>query len=563
MSMAAGSRLGPYEILAPIGAGGMGEVYRVKDTKLDREVAIKVLPVAVAQDSERLARFEREAKVLAALNHPNIAQIYGLEESSGVRALVMELVPGETIKGPLPLETALNYAKQIAEALEAAHDKGIVHRDLKPANIMITPGGVVKLLDFGLAAVAPGSPGDSDSSNSPTLTIAITQVGWIMGTVAYMSPEQARGQPVDKRADIWAFGVVLYEILTGKQAFQGATTTDILAAVVKGEPTLDALPAHLRPVIERCLRKDPRKRWRDVGDVRIALEEGIQVAEAPANLRSWLPWAAASILTVALIIAGIALWRATRPVQHSMMRLSVDLGQSVSIQTNSGANVIVSPDGTRLVFASKGPDGEARLSTRLLSQPQATPLSGTEGARGDAFFSPGGDWIGFFADGKLKKISVQGGAPVTLCDALNPRGASWGDDGNVVFAPNIRGGLVRVSSNGGTPQSVTELMAGEVTHRWPQVLPAAKGLLFTAANTPNYENASIDIQSLKGALRKTLHKGGSYGRYVPSGHLVYIHQGALFARAFDLDRMEVTGPAAPILDDVAISRCSIYSKRKY
>src|SRR5580658_6949661 len=285
MPLSAGTRLGSYEIIAPIGAGGMGEVYRAKDTKLEREVAIKVLPPAVAQDPERLARFEREAKVLASLNHPNIAQIYGVEESDGVPALVMELVPGEPIKGPLPLAIALNYARQIAEALEAAHDKGIVHRDLKPANILVTPGDVVKVLDFGLAFVESRDRETADPNNSPTLTVSPTRAGMIMGTAAYMSPEQARGKQADKRADIWAFGVVFYEMLTGRKLFRGETVSDILVEVLGKEPDLSALPSHARYVVERCLRKDLRKRWQAVGDVRIALEEGVPelaAAAAPA-----------------------------------------------------------------------------------------------------------------------------------------------------------------------------------------------------------------------------------------------------------------------------------------
>ena len=519
----------------------MGEVYSARDTRLGREVAIKI-------SQERFSdRFEREARAVAALNHPNICQLYDVGENY----LVMELVSGETLKGPLPVETAVNYAKQICDALEAAHEKGIVHRDLKPANIKVTVNGVVKVLDFGLAKAAEEPVVASDPSLSPTESLSATRAGMILGTAAYMSPEQARGKPVDKRADIWAFGAVLYEMLTGRRAFQGETTSDILAAVIKEEPPLDELPAHLRPIVERCLRKDPRKRWRDIGDVRMALEEGLPTAEAPPPRQSWIPWAMTGTLAATLLIAGVALWRATRPVQHPLMRLSVDLGSSFTLQTNPGAIVILSPDGSRLVFGATGPDGKARLSTRLLSQPEATLIPGTEGARPDAFFSPDGEWIGFFADGKLKKVSVQGGAPVTLCDVPNPRGGSWGEDGNIVFAPDIRGGLLRVSSNGGTPQTITELKSGERTHRWPQVLPGAKAVLFTANGiSPDYENASIEIQSLKTGQRRTLHQGASYGRYVPSGHLLYVNQGTLFGRTFDLDRLEATGSPVAVLGDV-------------
>ena len=289
MALTAGARLGPYEILAPLGAGGMGEVYRGRDTKLDREIAIKVLPAALARDPERLARFEREAKVLASLNHPNIAQIYGVEESDGIRALVMELVPGETLKGPLPLERALNYAKQIADALEAAHDKGIIHRDLKPANIMITPQGVVKVLDFGLAAVSqPAGTNSSDPNNSPTLTMQATQAGMILGTAGYMAPEQAAGQTVDKRADIWSFGVVLWEMLTGERMFTGETVSHVLAAVLTRDPDLTRVPLKVRPLLERCLEKDPKKRLRDIGDAWPLLESTPSFV-ATAAIRAWAP----------------------------------------------------------------------------------------------------------------------------------------------------------------------------------------------------------------------------------------------------------------------------------
>jgi serine/threonine protein kinase len=307
MPLSAGDKLGPYEILAPIGAGGMGEVYQARDSKLEREVAIKVLPVALAQDPERLARFEREAKVLASLNHPNIAQIYGIEESNGVRALVMELVPGQTLKGPLPLETALNYAKQIADALEAAHEKNITHRDLKPGNVMVTPAGVVKVLDFGLAAVGqPSTPGDGNPTNSPTLTIAATQAGMIMGTAGYMSPEQAAGQTVDRRADIWAFGVVLWEMLTGKRLFEGATISHILAAVLKDEPDWERVPAKVRRLLRSCLEKDVKQRLQAIGDWKLLMVEDAPAASAPAPSRlGKIAIAAAAVFALALRRAGV------------------------------------------------------------------------------------------------------------------------------------------------------------------------------------------------------------------------------------------------------------------
>src|SRR5271170_3335715 len=350
MPHSTGTRLGPYEILAPLGAGGMGEVYKARDIKLDRDVAIKVLPASFAQDPERLARFEREAKVLASLNHPNIAQIYGIED----RALVMELVPGQSLKGPLPLETALNYAKQIADALEAAHEKNIIHRDLKPANIMVTPASVVKVLDFGLAAVSQSSD-SSDPVNSPTLTISPTRAGMILGTAAYMSPEQARGKPVDKRADIWAFGVVLFEMLTGRRLFEGETVSDTLAHVLKEEPDWTRVPAKVQRLLRACLQKDPKQRLQAIGDWKLMLAEDAPIATAPSPSRLGMTgWAAAAVLVVALGVALWAPWRAQKPVDRPLVRLDVDLGADVSLPAPyaGGSNVAISPDGTRLVYAS-------------------------------------------------------------------------------------------------------------------------------------------------------------------------------------------------------------------
>jgi serine/threonine-protein kinase len=550
MSLAAGSKLGPYEILAPIGAGGMGEVYRARDTKLKREVALKVLPDSFARDPERMARFQREAEVLASLNHPNIAAIYGVEE----RALVMELVAGETLQGLLPLETALNYARQVADALEAAHDKGIIHRDLKPANIMITPAGVVKVLDFGLAAVAPSSD-SSNPANSPTLTISPTRAGMILGTAGYMSPEQARGKVVDKRADIWAFGVVLYEMLTGQRLFAGETVSDTLAQVLTKEPDWEQVPAKVRRLLQACLQKDPKQRLHAIGDWRLLLTDEKQTQAAPAPSRSRLGWIAAAGLAVALAIAGIGWWHATRPVDLPLTRLSIDLGPDALTGLNLTA--AISPDGRRLVFPVRGPDGKQKLATRLLDQAQATLLPGTENGR-DPFFSPDNQWVGFFADRKLKKISIQGGAPVTLCDAPLDYGASWGEDGTIVATLERQTPLSRLPATGGSPQPLTKLGKGEATHRWPQILPGGQAVLFTA--TPGINsmvNATVEAISLKSGVTKTLVAGGYFGRYLPSngkrGHLVYLHQGVLFGVAFDPIRLEVQGTPVPVLEDVAAS----------
>jgi serine/threonine-protein kinase len=523
-----------------LGAGGMGEVYRATDTKLGRKVALKILPAGFAQDPERQARFKREAKVLALLNHPHIAQIYGIED----RAFVMEFVEGETLKGPLPLETALEYARQIAGALEAAHEKGIVHRDLKPRNIMITPAGVVKVLDFGLAKVAQEP---ISSSHSPTVTISPTKSGVILGTAAYMSPEQACGKPVDRRADIWAFGCVLFEILSGKPAFTGEATADILAAVVKTEPDFARVPAKVRRLLRRCLEKDPKTRLRDIGDAWDLLES---TGEPTAPLRPWIGMGAAIVLAVALAaVAALGWWRATRPVAHPLTRLSVDLGQEAMMGLNN--TVAISPDGRRLVFPARGADGRQQLSTRLLDQTEAVLLPGTEGGF-DPFFSPDGQWIGFFAGGQLKKISVQGGAPVALCPAVNPRGASWGEDGNIVAALSQLTPLSLVPAAGGLPKPLTRLAPGETTHRWPQVLPDANAVLFTASPiSVGQEDANIEVASLKTGQVTVLEHGGYYGRYVPSGHLVYIHQGVLFGVRFDPVRQQVLGAPMPLVDDLA------------
>ena len=547
----------------------MGEVYRAKDTKLDREVAIKVLPAELAQDAERLARFEREAKVLAALNHPNIAQVYGIEESHAGRALVMELVPGQTLKGPLPFPTALHYAGQLAEALEAAHEKGIVHRDLKPANILVTPGDVVKVLDFGLASLESRDQAATDPNNSPTLTTSPTRSGMIMGTAAYMSPEQARGKQVDKRADVWAFGVVFYEMLTGKALYQGETVSDILVEVLGKEPDLSALPAHARYVVERCLRKDPRKRWQAVGDVRIALEEGVPESGSPAPAaeakRTLLPWTIAGALLLVAMGVSFAAWRGARfesgPKDLPLMRLDADLGPDALPGTAyAAAFATISPDGTRLVYAARGPGGKQMLASRLLDKPEGSVIAGTENGSGP-FFSPDSQWIGFFADGKLKKTAANGGAPIVVANTSNARGAGWGEDGTIVAALTNTSGLSLISAAGGTPQPLTQLRDGEATHRWPQMLPGGQAVLFTSSsNVSNYENATIEVVTLKTGERRTLLSGGYFGRFAPTSasgaHLLYIHEGVLFALPLvdaseDASKLKPQGAPIPVLDDVA------------
>ncbi|MGO9260356.1 MAG: protein kinase domain-containing protein, partial [Bryobacteraceae bacterium] len=494
-------------------------------------------------------RFKREAQVLASLNHPNIAAIYGVEE----RALILELVEGPTLaerigEGPVPVDEALPIARQIAEALEYAHEKGIVHRDLKPANVKVTPEGRVKVLDFGLAKALANESAASDPNASPTLTMRATVTGTIMGTAGYMSPEQARGQNADRRADIWAFGVVLYEMLSGRRLFGGPTVSDTLAAVLKGEIDWAAIPVQVRPVLERCLKRDPRQRWHCIGDAGAGLDgEGAPVA-AMAPRRA-TPWMVAAVLAIAAAAGWWIAWRATRPVDRPLTRLSVDLGP----ETIAGFDITaaISPDGRRLVFPARGPDGKAQLATRLLDEAHASLLAGTDGGF-DPFFSPDGQSAGFFADGQLKKISVQAGTPVVLCAAPSPRGGSWGDDGNIVAALTQLSPLSRVPPAGGAPQHVTKLGVGDTGHRWPQVLPGSQAVLFTASPTnTGSDDSSIEAVSLKTGQVKVLLRGGYYGRYVPPGWLVYVHQGALFGLRFDVDRLEVRGSPVPLVQDLA------------
>ena len=564
-----GKSISHYRVTEKLGEGGMGEVYRATDTKLGREVALKVLPPVFANDSQRMARFKREAHVLASLNHPNIASIYGLEESDGIHCLVLELVEGPTLaerikEGAIPLEESLNIAKQIADALEAAHEKGVIHRDLKPANVKVTPEGMVKVLDFGLAKALAEPASEAAMENSPTASILPTHEGVILGTAAYMSPEQAMGKAVDKRADIWAFGVVLFEMLTGKRLFRGENTSETLAAVIKDDPDWNLLstdtPLKIRELLRRCLQKDSRKRLHDIADARIEIEEVLADPSGTLALpaggvgtqtawRRVLPWAVAGVFA---LVAAVGFWPEPEPIPPPSMRLSVEVTPGESSWTVQGAAAVISPDGTRLAFVTTDDQGQRKLYLRPLDQLQANALSGTEGAA-NPFFSPDGQWIAFFSGNKLKKVSVRGGAAVTLCDAPNGRGGSWGEDGTIVLAPEIYSGLSRVSSAGGTREAVSTLdkEKGETTHRWPQVLPGGKAVLFTVGIGST--DGNIEVQSLETGERKTLQLGGFYGRYLPTGHLVYMSEATLFAAPFDLARLEVTGPPAPILDDVRTS----------
>jgi serine/threonine-protein kinase len=559
MPLSAGTKLGPYEILRPLGAGGMGEVYRARDPRMGREVAIKV-------SAERFSdRFDREVRAVASLNHANICQVYDV----GPNYLVMELIEGPTLadriaKGPVPLEEVLEIAHQIADALEAAHEKGIVHRDLKPANVKVCPDGRVKVLDFGLAKVMSEDAPVGKDSASPTLTMRATVAGVILGTAAYMSPEQARGISVDKRADIWAFGVVLYEMLTGKVLFRGATVSEILVEVLGKDPDLGALPSHIRYVVRQCLRKDLAKRWHTIGDVQIALGESVSEPSGGATTHGRLPFVPWAIAGVCLAIAAIALfttWRSGHnsipPDDRALIRLDADLGADARVgAAYASTGATISPDGKRFLYSTRGPEGTQMLASRSLDGSAASLIAGTENAS-DPFFSPDGKWIGFFADGKLKKLALDGGAPVTLAPGSNPRGGSWGGDGTIIAALTNTAGLSRITVTGGSaPTPVTHLGPGEVTHRWPQVLPGGEAVIFTSSkDVSDYGSASVEVLMLKSGERRVLQAGGYFGRYAASGHLLYVHGGALYA-------IPMTGPAQTrgspvlILDDVASSPTS-------
>ena len=561
-----GDTLSHYKVIEKIGQGGMGEVYRAEDTNLSREVAIKVLPEQFTQDPQRLARFEREAKLLAQLNHPNIAAIYGFEHSDSMHFLVLELVPGDTLqervaKGPLPVEEALDICRQIAEGVEAAHEKGVIHRDLKPANVKVTPEGKVKILDFGLAKAFEAEPPVTDMSQSPTLTEEMTRAGVILGTAAYMSPEQAKGKPVDKRADVFAFGAVLYELLTGERAFEGETITETIAAVLKSEPDWNVLPAatpwRIQELLRRCLTKEPHDRLDGIANVRIeiklALEEPRSASPgevtSPTQVPLWqraIPWTIAVLMTV---MAGVGFWSLTRPAPRPITRFPLVLASIPSEQQLIGKGrhfVALSPDGTHLVYVSVDTIYNSQLYLRPMDQLEATPMRGTEGAR-EPFFSPDGQWVGFWAEDQLKKVAISGGAPVILCEAKNPWGASWELDDTIVFGQGLDG-IWKVSANGGTPE-VLVTTEGKLAHG-PQILPGGDTVLFTLAPSSGWDDAQIVVQSLETGERKVLINGGKDARYVPTGHLVYALQGTLLAVAFDLGRLEVTGGPVPMVEGV-------------
>ena len=573
MNIEPGRNLLHYTLAKKIGEGGMGVVWRATDTTLNRDVAIKILPEGFAAEGERIGRFEREAKLLASLNHPNIAGIYGIHQTEGHYFLSMELIDGEDLaqrlsRGALGRKEALKLALQIAGAFEAAHEQGVIHRDLKPANVKLTPGGQVKVLDFGLAKALsqePSGPGASPSM-SPTLTSTGTVAGTLLGTASYMSPEQAKGKEVDRRADIWSFGVVLYEMLTGRRLFEGETISETLAAVILKEIDFGGLPGDtpepIRRLLERCLERDPNSRLRDIGEARVRIEEALRApAETttvtPVEIKTGggfpiVPWVVAALALVALGWAWLAGGEEATP--RPVMRFTMSLSEDQPLDTAPIPVLAISPDGTKIAYV--GTDGPVDvIYLRHAHQQEATMLKGTENVD-YLFFSPDGEWIGFFSRGKLKKISILGGPPSTLCDAPYGRGASWGTDGTILLTPDRSRGLAIVSEAGGELTHLTledaEDRLGSPTDRWPQFLPGNEYAIITHSDNNNdYTNAEIQAFSIADKTRKTLIKGGTFGRYVAPGFLVFLREQTLFAARFDPGTLEVTEPAVPVLEDVA------------
>jgi serine/threonine-protein kinase len=569
-----GKHLGNYRIIGKLGEGGMGEVYRARDSKLDRDVAIKIISPAFTADPERLARFEREARTLAALNHTNIAPVYGLEHSEAGHALVMEVVEGDDLAqrlthGPLALDDALPVARQLAEAIEAAHELGIVHRDLKPANVKVRADGVVKVLDFGLAKALDPSLSGSAPQLSTMTSPAMTQAGVILGTAAYMSPEQAKGRQVDKRADIWAFGCVVFEMLAGRRPFAGEDFADTLSAIMRDSPSWELLPTdtppRLRDLLARCLEKDPRKRLRDIGEARVALEGDLQPAgrgtsRADPGASPSQTWLRAAAWLVAGAVVGSALMFALRPQvadEPHVVRAAIALPPAALLYRDGVSQIALSRDGRHLVYVAQQ-GGSTALFARDLDGGTVSKLAGSDGGR-MPFFSPTGEWIGFLAAGELKRLPVTGGTAVTIAAVGDDlRGPMWADDDWVWFSVGGSGGLSRVKGiGGGAPEVLTkpDRSAGEKTHRYPEVLPGGRAVVFTsgAADLTTFSDARIVVRDLKSGAQRTLVEGGVNAHYVAPGYLIYAKAGSIYAVAFDAARLEVTGVPVQIQGGVSMT----------
>ena len=578
MALGPGTMLVHYRLIEKIGEGGMGAVWKAQDTSLDRLVAVKVLPDSFAADPDRLARFEREAKLLASLNHPGIATIHGLHQDGGVRFLAMELVDGENLadrlqRGPLQLEEAIELALQVARALEAAHEQGVIHRDLKPANIQLTAGGRAKVLDFGLAkALLPGGGPEGNASLSPTVTSLGTQAGVLIGTAAYMSPEQARGRAVDRRADIWSFGLVVFEMLTGKRPFQGETISDTLAAVLIKETDLGVLPAEtprwLRRLLERCLRKEADRRLRDIGEARVMLEErsddaapalslAAPVAAAPTRARRLLPWAAAALALLAAIFAGLYVRAVSRPQRIVSAAIPPPPAQKFYLNGGAPGPVQVTRDGSAVLFTAQGADGRYLIWVRRLDEGAARPIAGTEEAQ-YPFWSFDGRQIGFFQAGKLKKVAASGGPAIPLAEANNGKGGSWNREGKIVFAPSYNTPLHVVAAGGGEARAITTLDVGlgEDSHRLPYFLPDGTHFLYlarhgeTGARSAN-QGHQIKVGSLAGEDSKPLLSATSHAIFA-SGHLLFAQQSTLLAQRFDPGSLALAGDPRPIAEGVTV-----------
>jgi hypothetical protein len=569
-----------YEIIEKLGKGGMGEVYRALDRQLDRQVAVKVLPEEFSSDPERLARFTREAKLLAALNHPNIAAVHELEQSGERRLLILEMVEGETLqarldRGAMAVEEALETCRQVAVGLEAAHEKGIVHRDLKPGNIMITPDGQVKILDFGLAKAQGSNTASVDIANSPTITALMTEPGVILGTAAYMSPEQARGRAVDKRADIWAWGCVLYECLTGKRAFQGETVSDTIAQILKGEPDLSMLPAatpaNIRTLLRRCLQKDRKERLHDIADARLEIEQAGAYSSEAVVVSRRLPLLGMAAAAVTILLAGIIIDRIfikhpqpalPAPVVTSTIKVEPGhwldgIRQATEMERPSRTAMAISSDGRFVVYSAieenPGPQAMPRLFLRRMDQSAAKPIAGTEGGI-NPFLSPDNRWVGFWVapDGKLKKVPIEGGVPGTLCDASILYGANWGRDNSIVFTDGYSTGLSKVSAEGGKPEILTkpDPKREERSHRLPSWLPNGRAVLFTITRHGFDRQPWLALLRLDTGEWHVLFEDAADARYVPTGHLIFLRQGTLMAVRFDLARLEVIGQPVALAENI-------------